>query len=348
MGKRRNKYDSSSETSRRRKKSKNKKRRKRRLKSNDDDDEYDKCTDGTLNGWGHRRRRRMSDCNENIVERVWYDNHWKDSDDDDDDDNDLNQICLFYQVNAFENTDCGELDALFLPLCNDTNSENVKSNELDAIITKISPNILSAHGVELFDSVGILIRFYAEIVNEFVLCLSNVSIHQNYFQNDDKKITVANWAAFQINNVFEECLNNDGLPCLNFVFPSKCENDSDSDSDSSEEQILIKENNALINYNLLQDIKSKTYWQLNGKWKTEIIIIISVLIALIIITLMYLMYTAKLYKKYQNEPKITKLSDKNYRKMKRKRLRKKRKNKNGLMAVESETDYETDDHEQHE
>merc|ERR1712233_279272 len=111
-----------------------------------------------------------------------------------------------------------------------------------------------------------------------------------------------------------------GLPCLNFLFPSKCENDSDSDSDSIEEQIFIKENNALINYNLLQNIDSKTYWQLNGKWKTEIFIIISVLIVLIIITLMYLMYTAKLYKKYKNEPKITKLSDKSDRKMKRKRI----------------------------
>ena len=324
--KRRNKYDSSSDGSRQRKKRKRKN-----------------------GGWGHRRRRRrLSDCNENIIESAWYNNNWKESDDDSDGNN-LSEVCLSYQVNKYE-ADCGELDALFLPLCNVSNSVNVTSNELNSIITKISPSTLSAQGIDLFDSVGILVRFNEAFVNEFVLCLSNVSVEEfqeKYFENDANKITVANRAAFRVDNVFEECSNNDGLPCLNFVFPSKCDNESDSDS--SEEPAYIKANSALINYNLVQSIKSRTYWQLNPKWKTEIITIVSVLILLIIIAVFYLMYTAKIYQKYgtktESVPQIAKLSDENHRKKKRKRVRRKR---NGLVAVESETDYETDDHEHHE
>ena len=311
-----------------------------------DNDEYDKCTDGKVNGWGHRRRRRrLSNCNENIAERAWYNHHWKESDDDSDE-NDLSEVCLFYQVNKYE-ADCGELDALFLPLCNASRNGNVTSHELNSIITKISPNTLSAQGIDLFDSVGILVRFNEAFVNEFVLCLSNVSVEDNYFENDANKITVANWAAFKVDNVFEECSNNDGLPCLNFVFPAKCDNDSDSGS--SEEPAYIRANSALINYNLVQSIKSRTYWQLNPKWKTEIITFVSVLILLIIVAVFYLMYTAKIYQKYGTKteyvPQIAKLSDENHRKKKRKRVRRKR---NGLVAVERETDYETDDHEHHE
>merc|ERR1712129_540719 len=109
-----------------------------------------------------------------------------------------------------------------------------------------------------------------------------------------------------------------GLPCLDFIFPAKCGNDSSETYSASDDSMEIVDNElntqtnqALMNYNLFQNIKTRTYWQLNGKWKTEIIIILSVLTILIFVAIFYLLYTIKMYKRNQEklEPKITKLSD---------------------------------------
>merc|ERR1712228_100914 len=117
--------------------------------------------------------------------------------------------------------------------------------------------------------------------------------------------------------------------------------DSLSSSDSNDEQA----DNALTDNNLISNIKTTSYYGLIKHWRTEIIIIVSVLIILIVTTICYLIYSTKLYRKYQNQTESssliteqrtnTKINERIQRKRKRvKRKRKKHKKTDVFYSVD--------------
>ena len=207
--------DSSDGDKRKKRKKKHRKHRKRRHRRRlHDGDNYNKCTNG--DGWGRNRRRRLkdNDCS-NKQKANWH--HKDESQDKDDHDGGiLTEICLTYVVNKYD--DCGDLDAVFLPLCEnnvtDFNSSLVTPEDLTGIITRIYPLSLSAEGAEKYDKLGIKVEFMAGYVDKFEICLGNVSVDQNYYHNEIDKLTVSNWVIFKIEGEYVGCTNNDGLPCL--------------------------------------------------------------------------------------------------------------------------------------
>ena len=168
-------------------------------------------------GRSRSRRRLGTDCHDSkrgIIKHTWH-NTWHNNGQDADG-YILSEICLTYNVHEYNN--CGDLESIFLPLCEndntDFNSSQLTPEDLTGIITKIHPESLDAEGVRLYDELGINVEFTAGYVDKFELCLANVSVDNNYYHNQFDKITVANWVVFQIDGKNEGCTNNDGLPCL--------------------------------------------------------------------------------------------------------------------------------------
>ena len=183
-----------------------------------DDEHYDKCA--STDGWNHRRRLADDGCHNSATHgatkhNMWYNHH--DKGDEDDEATIINEVCLTYNVNEYYE-DCGDLESIFLPLCEsnktDFNSSQLTPDDLTAIITEISPKSLDAEGITLYGELGIIVDFTEGYVDQFELCLANVSVEDNYYHNQFDKITVANWVVFQIDGQYEGCTNNDGLPCL--------------------------------------------------------------------------------------------------------------------------------------
>ena len=76
----------------------------------------------------------------------------------------------------------------------------------------------------------------------------------------------------------------------------------DTESENVDNDRMDNQDEALINHNILQFMDKQTYYGIAAEWKTEIIIIISVLLTLIIVAMFFCVYSTKLYFKYNAKP----------------------------------------------
>ena len=160
-----------------------------------EEDEHWNCNRNkcAVNGWGQKIQRRLGDeydCESK--ERVHDDTN--------------TQICLTYKLVQY--ADCGDLQSVFLPLCHDNmRIDNVKPEDMDAIISNVYPKSITVKGIYLYDEIGVNVEFNHHAVDQFVLCLKNVSIngeHRKYLN----EVTVSNWVVFGINGRYEGCTNS--------------------------------------------------------------------------------------------------------------------------------------------
>eukprot|EP01083_Nonionella_stella_P307772 1083036_1 len=169
------------------------------------------------NGWGQKGVIQFHKSNEvNTETRFWWTRSHDDDDHESDDDDDL-ETCLTYAVNdhATDNG-CDGLQAVFLPLC-DKNYNCLSADVLNEMISKVYPRKVHAKGMELNDTVGIMVHFKKKMVDEFKICLKHATVDSN------GKIGIANQVIFKMNDEYEACGDNDGLPCLNFDGSDECE-----------------------------------------------------------------------------------------------------------------------------
>ncbi len=147
----------------------------------------------------------------------------------------MSEVCLTYTVKAYD--DCAKLDSLFLPLCqnNDTdfNASALTADDLTGIITETSDGI-SAAGSEIYDALGVMVdledfEMFESESRAFTLCMANVSVDVDYRWGDADRVDVANWVVFAMEEHQEGCTNNDGLPCLNYIFNPQSEDTMNCD-----------------------------------------------------------------------------------------------------------------------
>eukprot|EP01084_Bolivina_argentea_P313880 543615_1 len=141
----------------------------------------------------------------------------------------MTEVCIKYSVDGLVE-DCGELTEIFLSLCEnnktDFNSSTINANDLTDLVVSIDPPELQYYGGRADDDeLGIFINFTNEDVDEFELCLGNVTVDTHF--NKNKGTVDVGDGVIYIENEESEC-NMDGLPCLNFFFDEPCPNTTET------------------------------------------------------------------------------------------------------------------------
>ena len=111
---------------------------------------------------------------------------------------------------------CGALQSVLLPFCYLDDMDRVTADDVDAVIASIAPKGLRAQGVDE-DVLGILVSFGGADVDEFVLCLSNVTVRDaDDLIVDVDSVEVVSFAFLSVGVDTEHvrCESSDGLPCL--------------------------------------------------------------------------------------------------------------------------------------
>eukprot|EP01084_Bolivina_argentea_P269010 457071_1 len=170
-----------------------------------------------------------SDSSDTPRRRLWS-NYYRSSDSSSDSSEDgpmkiLHRVCLTYEIGIL-NDNCGILESIFMPLCENNqttfNSSSVTTDDITDLIVKYDPEngIIPIGYRDNNNILGILVKLINNNIKQFELCLGNVTIDLNVNYTQDA-IDIADTVTFVIDNQSSIC-QSDGLPCLNFYFAKEC------------------------------------------------------------------------------------------------------------------------------
>ncbi len=141
----------------------------------------------------------------------------------------MKHVLIRYEINFPNNgsiSNCSNVTGIFLPLCQneftDFNSSNFNISDINSLITDetftIGPNILTAEGVIINGSLGILVKLIDYNVSYFELCLGNIIVNlQDVYTLNVTTIDVSIGYIFGTFNYihFNNTLLNGTFECFN-------------------------------------------------------------------------------------------------------------------------------------